>query len=159
MMILKNAFVVFMLFVIYCGIMIASDIPKRSELIEVTSENTKSTKFFKNQGYVTMVRFNTNSGQCINVGSSEDGFSSLLKSVEEGQSFSIYYFKERALFSIGPPKHTRVVEIVANNETVKTYESHRKKTVTGGFLLIGIGILFLLIIFYSGQQGKKVDWS
>ena len=138
---------------LYTAFMVLTDIPDKETLLWLNSSDVTDISYLEAKEGVSRIRLSTESGYCISVSSSKEGFSSLLEAARNRKDFSVGYNKEGQLFSDGPERYDVVYEIVANGRVVKSYEEHAKAL---RYIFCGVGLMGLFMLggaLYYGYFG------
>jgi hypothetical protein len=134
---------VFAPIVLYISFMMISDLPDRSELISLQSSNVVDVEFRTPTGSLSSVRLYDRRGLRLTVCPKEDGFGQLVQAIHTGQPYTIYYNRERELFSSSAKLYNVIYEIHAGDIVVNSYDE-RVKSIRRVFGAIGVfGLLWL----------------
>lgn len=126
--------------VIYFSVMMISDLPVRSELISLKSSEVVGVQYGTPSGSQSSVRLYDRHGLRLTFCPKEDGFRQLAHAIHTGQPYTIYYNRERRLFSNSPKLYNIVYEIRVKGNVVKSYDERVERiwTVFGSIGVFGL---------------------
>jgi hypothetical protein len=130
--------------ILYISVKMISDLPDRSELMGLQSSDVVDVEFRTSSGSLSGIRLYDSQGLRLTVSSREDGFEQLVHAIRVDRPYSVYYAKERELFSSSSKLYNVIYEIRAGNEIVKSYDK-RVNSIRALFGAIGVfGVLWLV---------------